>query len=90
MMITCWVKNIPTKVSYYQGEGLNYWYCRRPKEEVGYKPNPKDYDSDNSVPLDPGIAFKKAHQFHKWNSNLYTSFFSTWLWICKDMNKILK
>ena len=45
-------KNISTKVSYYQEEGQNYPHWRRSKEEFRYKPNPQDYESDNSVSLD--------------------------------------
>ena len=59
-MIKCWAKNIPTKVSYYQEEGKNYPHWRRSKEELGYKPNPKDYESDNLVSLEEK-AIKKFH-----------------------------
>ena len=59
-------------MSYYQEEGQNYPHDRRSKEEVRYKPNPKDYEFDGSVSLNPEIASKK-HNFIKWNSNIYTS-----------------
>ena len=52
-------KNL-TKVSYYQEIGQNCPHWRRSKEEVGYKPNPKDSESDDSVSLDPEIAIKKS------------------------------
>ena len=55
MMIKCWVKKFP-KVSYYQEEGQNYPNWRRSKEEVGCKPKPKDYESDDSVSLESEIA----------------------------------
>ena len=79
-MIKCWVKNILTNVSYYQEEGLNYphWTCS--KEEVRYKPNPKDYESDDSVSWDHEKAVKNHNNFIKWNSHIFPSFFSTWLW----------
>ena len=59
MMIKCWVKHIPTKVSYFQEEGQNYPHWRRLKEEFGNKHNPKDYESDDSVSLDEK-AVKKS------------------------------
>ena len=61
MMIKCQVKNIPTKVSYYQEERQYYPHWRHSREELGYKPNPKDYESNNSISLDPEKAVKKIH-----------------------------
>ena len=57
MIIKCQVKHIPTKLSYFQEEGQNHPW-RRLKEELGFKPNQKDYESDDSVSLD-GKAVKK-------------------------------
>ena len=51
-------------MSYYQEDGQNYPHDRRSKEEVRYKPNPKDYEFDGSVSLNPEIASKK-HNFIK-------------------------
>ena len=36
----------------FQEEGRNYPHWGRTKEEFGYKPNPQDYESDDSVSLD--------------------------------------
>ena len=41
--------NLPTKISYYQEKGKNYPQWRRQKEIINFKPNPTDYDSDETT-----------------------------------------
>ena len=42
------VMNLPTKISYYQEKIKNYSQWRRKKEIQYFKPNPTDYDSDET------------------------------------------
>ena len=48
-------------MSYYQEEGQKIPHWRHSKEEFGYKPNPKDYECDDSVSLDHEKSFQRNH-----------------------------
>ena len=47
-MIKCDVMNLPTEISYYEEKGKNNPQWRRHKEIINFKPNPTDYDSDET------------------------------------------
>ena len=49
LMIKFNVLNLPTKISYYQKTGKNYPQWRQDKEIQNFKPNPTDYDSDETT-----------------------------------------
>ena len=97
IMIKCRVKHIPTKVSGYQKEGQNYPHWRRSIEEVGYKPNPQDYESDDSASLDREKDDKETTiiSFNEILIYMVSSFVAnyeryTLSITCKVVNKVLK
>ena len=69
LMIKCNVMNLPTKISYYQEKGKNYPQWRQQKEIINFKPNPTDYDSDETIESQK----EKANYVKAIKKNIYIS-----------------